>query len=166
MPPLSPCVGPSSTWVRTNFQKHFRALAVSRHVMNRQQTETAVGLREAWIRRSGWLEVSQGQVGLEPERDGAAAWCQGQKSISEEEGQAQGWRALLRWAGPGKAGSRAREVEAVPRGPPKGPVCWHEFKNTSCQLPGPASWSAGATTLATRCPGLPFSPLVIRDQLL
>ena len=137
MPQFPPCVGPSSTWVRTNFQKPFRALAVSRHVMNRHQTETAVGLKEAWIRRSGWLEISQGQVGLEPGRHGAAAWCQGQKSIFEAEGQAQGWRTLLPRAGPGRAGSRGCEVEAVTRGTPRGLFVGMSSRTLAASSQGP-----------------------------
>lgn len=115
-----PVPGPSRTWVRTNSRTPFRTSAGSWHVTDRHQAESAVGLHEARIRKSRWLGISQGQAGLEPE----GAWCPGQESIFEAEGQAhlkQKARPkdgrLLPWVGEGVGGQRVQRhrVEAVSR---------------------------------------------------
>lgn len=126
-----PVPGPSRTWVRTNSRTPFRTSAGSWHVTDRHQAESAVGLHEARIRKSRWLGISQGQAGLEPE----GAWCPGQESIFEAEGQAQGWAP----ASLGQGGSRGAEGAETSGG---GGV---QTLSSRAPAPRPTTWSAAAT---------------------
>lgn len=88
----------------------FQKLSCQSACDGQTQAETAVGLREARVSKSRWLGVSQGQAGLEPE----GARCPGQESISEAEGQAQGWTpASLGRGGRGGWGVQRHAVEVV-----------------------------------------------------
>lgn len=100
--PRLPCAWSFQDVGQDKLRTPFRSSAVSRHV-------TAVGLREARVSKSRWLGVSQGQAGLEPE----GARCPGQESISEAEGQAQGWTPASLGRGGRWGGVQRHAVEVV-----------------------------------------------------
>lgn len=95
-------------------------------------------------------EVTQGQVGLEPETDWTAARSQGPNSILGTDGQAPGWRPCF--PGPGQVGLGTGSGGAWRN--PREARLQEEFKKAAPRAHVQACW-CGCLSMASSAPFTP-----------